>query len=185
MAEKSKIDKYHLEDRVVGLYREGKTTGEIAEIISSGLQASGIDDGVDQSTVSRWLKKVRAADEKAEAEREREALAVVRARVKDGIENDLEQIAYVQTFLFQIVEGTLADAEGNLLRHNVKERKAAGVDLVKLIDTKLRLPGVGDDGSGNDESAIPAGSNVHSLLDRLKKTVEGGTGLRATGTEPQ
>ena len=171
-SEKSKIDKYRLGDRVIEFYRDGKTTGEIAELITAGLQASGIDDGVDQSTVSRWLKKIRDEDAAQQAEYEKQTQEVIRARIQDGVAGDIDQIEWFQEFLYQIARNTLLDTESKPIHFNIKERKAAGMDLVKVIDTKLRLPGVGgedDDG----ESDVPSGSNVFSILDRHRKSVAG------------
>lgn len=176
MAEKNKIDRYGLGERVTELFREGKTTVEIAEMMTRGLQDSGINDGVDQSTVSRWLKKVRSADEEMQAELGRQTVEVLRRRVEAGVQGDVNQIETVQELFYRISQNTL---EGHTF--NMKERVYAGQALVKLIDTKLRLPGViGEGGDGADSGsagdhvapALPSGSNVHSILGRLRKSVQ-------------
>lgn len=167
---KNKIDRYGLGPRVVELYREGKTTIEIAEYITEGIKASGIDDSVDQSSVSRWLKKVKELDEEQREAAERVATEVVRRRVEDSVEGDVNQIEWVQDFFFKICQNTLPDKT-----FTVKERVNAGVNLVKLIDTKLRLPGVMPEDDGADDTttpALPARSNVHSILGRLNRAVE-------------
>jgi predicted transcriptional regulator len=176
MAEKNKIDRYGLGERVTELFREGKTTVEIAEMMTRGLQDSGINDGVDQSTVSRWLKKIREADEEMQAEIDRQTVEVLRLRVEAGVHGDVDQIELVQELFFRISQNTL---EGHNFK--MKERVYAGQALVKLIDTKLRLPGATSVGGYGAESgnagdhvapALPAGSNVHSILGRLKKAVQ-------------
>lgn len=170
MAEKNKIDRYGLGPRVVELYREGKTTVEIAEYLTEGFLASGIEDGVDQSTVSRWLKKIKDADMDARLEAEKATLEVIKRRVADGISGDVDQIEWVQEFFNQICRNKLADH-----KFNIKERAAAGLNLVKVIDMKLRLPGVipeEEEGSDTDAPAIPSRSNVHSILGRLNRAVQ-------------
>lgn len=179
MAEKNKIDRYGLGPRVEELWRGGKTTVEIAEIVTAGFLASGIEDSVDQSTVSRWLKKIKTAEDEARAEYERQTREVIRAKVQDGVAGDIGQIESVQAYLFMIVEN-----KEKGVSYDVRTRMAAGQALVKVIDTKLRLPGVMNEGDG-DASSIPAGSAVHGLLRRLEAAVGGGAGFCGEGVVTQ
>lgn len=179
MAEKSKIDRYGLGPRVEELWRGGKTTIEIAEMVTAGFQASGIDDSVDQSTVSRWLKKIRTAEDEARAEFERQTREVIRAKVQDGVSRDIGQIETVQDLLFRIVEN-----KEKGVTYDVRTRMAAGQLLVKVIDTKLRLPGVMKEGD-EDASSIPAGSSVHGILKRLEIAVGGGAEFCSQGVVTQ
>lgn len=170
MAEKNKIDRYGLGARVVELYREGKTTVEIAEYLTEGFLASGIEDSIDQSTVSRWLKKIKDADMDARLAAEQATQEVIRRRVEAGVSGDVDQIEWVQEFFYQIARNELGDQ-----KFSIKERAWAGMNLVKLIDTKLRLPGVlteEEDENDTDAPAIPSRSNVHSILGRINRAVQ-------------
>jgi predicted transcriptional regulator len=183
MAERNKIDKYGYGDRVVELFRDGRTTVEIAELMTKGLVDSGLNDSIDQSTVSRWLKRVKDADADAQAEIDRQTMEVIRRTVEDGVSEDLGQIETVQGFFLGIVEECGADGRP---KYDIRTRMEAGRSLVKVIDTKLRLPGVMPDEpngqAGGDKPAIPAGSNVHSILERTKRFVGSRTGLRTEDT---
>ena len=60
MAGQNKIEQYNLENRVLELKGKGCPQDDIAKIVTRELKEDrGIDDGISQSTVQRFLKKAK------------------------------------------------------------------------------------------------------------------------------
>ena len=170
---KNKIDRYGLGARVLELSDTGHTTTSIAEALTRQLVGSGIEDGIDQSTVSRWLKGVRGEEQEALERMNKAAEAAIKRAIDDGVNGDLEDLLEVRNFLMDVLKNRVPGKD-----FDVKSRMMAGSYLIKMVETKWRLPGVMDGWNsgmddGGNESVIPAGSNVYSIVERIRKSVTG------------
>lgn len=175
MAVQNKIEQYNLQDRVLELKGQGSTQVEIGEIVTQELKERGIDDGITQSTVQRFLK--RAKDERSE-----EAGQIVRDYTRGSVPRDLEIIEEVQSFLLNIKRNLKKDPEsGKLVDAGIELRNQvyAAVSLARVTFDKLRNLGAlkaprGADGTNetdgntdNKQPSVPSGSNIRSIADRF------------------
>lgn len=177
---KNKIDRYGLGPRVLELHGSGRTTTDIAGELSLYLENAGIEDSVDQSTVSRWLSPVKKEMQEELDRMQKTAEIAIKRAIDGGVQGDLEDLLEVRNFLMDVLKNQIPGKD-----FDVKSRMMAGSYLIKMVETKWRLPGVMDgwnDGlDGSDgESAVPSGSNVYSLLERIKRNVSGGARPRLT-----
>jgi|GEM_PF-3477967 len=172
----SKIDKHGLGEMALELSRDGHTTQAIAELLTEELHKRSHEDSVNQSTVARYLKVVRAEEQKAVEAAMDVAEERIKQHIKDGVGTDLEVVEEIQKFFKSIADNDLRDLDGK--KHNVelKMRMDAAKEVVEVIKAKLGLPGLygkgGDNGTGTGSGQPPVspGSNVRSILDRVRKS---------------
>jgi hypothetical protein len=124
MGRVSKIEAYDLRDVVLGLYFDKGFNGDaIADRINEDLATRGIDDSIHRAAVNRFLKAERET-------RQAQARAQYKDYASQTLSNDLDALEEVKGWhLF-----TFRD-ENN----SHKKRRNAAVDLVKTIETKLKL----------------------------------------------
>lgn len=132
MAQVNKIEKYKLQSRCLALFREGRTTAEIAVALTADLNGQ---DRISQPSVARWLKPIRE-EERDETQRQ------VREYIKKTVESDLEILDEVQAFMVE--EFRNDDC-------TTRERSDFGLKALRVVETKLRFA-LTDPNSG--ESAI-------------------------------
>ena len=147
MPQVNKIEKYELEKRVLALSGAGETTLSIAEIISKEIKEKGIDDNISQAAVSRWIKSQRA-------ERKEQTQQVVSDKIQETVTADMDALEVIKNKFF---------TEFNNTGNNLKTRAQMGLNVVKVVETKLRFGGLGDD----KESIHPA--DIQSLKDNLEE----------------
>lgn len=174
MAGQNKIEQYNLESRVLELKGEGCPQDDIAKICTRELKEErGIDAGISQSTVQRFLAKKKA-------ERSKQASTIVQDWTKITVPGDLKIIEEIQEFLINIKRDVKKDPEtGKLIpaEFELRNRVYAAVSLARVTFDKLKHLGAlkpPDEGSNpkNGEpdiskSPVPAGSKVRSIADRF------------------
>ena len=157
MARINKIDRFDLAPRVLALTAEGKTTHEIARILTD---EAGGEYSMSQSTVARWLKDVRK-------ERSEQTRQVVHDYIQKTVPTDLESINEVQAWLitqFRSLAHISIEAVRERLGEPITEemfkklisifpadpldlrtRAELGMKNVPIVDTKLKYAGVLED----------------------------------------
>ena len=173
MAGQNKIEQYNLEARVLELKGQGCTQDTIARIVTGELiEARGIDAGISQSTVQRFLARVKA-------ERSEQASAIVHDWTKVTVPKDLEIIEEIQDFLLNIKRNVQKNPDtgkpepaGIELRNQIY----AATSLARVTFEKLKNLGALDppaednkaDGKPYiDKSPVPSGSKVRSIAERF------------------
>jgi DNA-directed RNA polymerase subunit F len=168
MARINKIERFELAPRVLALTAEGKTTHEIARILTE--EGDGAYT-ISQSTVARWLKDVRK-------ERSEQTRQVVHDYIQKTVPTDLESINEVQAWLiaqFRSLAHISIEAVSEALAEPITEemfkkliaifpadpldlrtRAELGMKIVRIVDTKLKYAGVLED----DESGFGFGEPV-------------------------
>jgi predicted transcriptional regulator len=169
----SKIEKYGFQDEVLKLSRQPGMTGEkIGELLTARLDKR---DTISQSTVSRYLTKVRK-------ERQEQTAEILQEHLKEHIPADLAQIEEVQTLYYTIFRNqqnldkpAIVDAEGKAECFDLKTRCEAGLKLTDIIFRKLKhtgekLPG-DDEGEGEQGGfeSVPAGPGIRGIVRSLKQ----------------
>lgn len=130
------IVQYKKEARVISLWEQGRTTQEIADILSSELPPEV--GGINQSSVSRWLKPFREMTREAANE-------AFQNRVRKKITTDMEGVESIQQFLFS----EFADEH-----KGIKDRRDFGLDYVRVTLDKIKIAmGSGQGGAGGMDSA--------------------------------
>jgi len=138
MAAINKIDKYELGELVLKLAGENKTAEAIAGIITTEL--NGIDS-ISQPSVSRWLKSVRQ-------ERSEQTKHIVQEHIKATVPLDLEALDEIEGFLLEVFRNKVFDpetGEATIGIYDLKDRQNAGMNAVKIVETKLRFAGLLED----------------------------------------
>ena len=148
MAAVNKIIQYGLEDRVLALSGEGKTTAVIAKIISDELA----EDSISQPTVSRYLKAVR--QERSEQTRE-----IFSEHIKVTLPQDLKALEEIEGFMLSIFRNSKTidpdTQEEKPGKYELPQRIDAAMKAVKVIETKLRYSGVLEGSGKGGENADP------------------------------
>lgn len=174
MAGQNKIEQYNLENRVLELKGEGCPQDDIAKIVTRELKEErGIDDGISQSTVQRFLAKKKA-------ERSEQASAIVQDWTKITVPNDLKIIEEIQEFLINIKRNLKKDEKtGEMVDAGIelRNRVYAAVSLARVTFDKLKNLGAlkpPEEGTGAkdgepdiDKSPVSSGSKVRSITDRF------------------
>ena len=139
-----KIDKFQLSDRVLVLDAQGKTTMEIASILTKELEGR---THISQPTVSRWLKKTRK-DRKIAAQH------VLEEYLEETLPSDLKLLDEMSATYLAVFRNKVAGeiAGKSAEKFDLKTRMMAGDRLHAIIQTKLRFIGI--DGVGDDMDAI-------------------------------
>ena len=119
MAQVNKIEKNNLQGRCLALFREGRTTAEIADILTQEL--AGIDT-ISQPSVSRWLKPIR--DDERDETRKR-----IHDHIKATVESDLDILDEVEGFMVQ---------EFRNPANTVLQRSDFGLKALRVVETKLK-----------------------------------------------
>jgi hypothetical protein len=136
MARQSKIVQHGLTDLLVTLYFDkGKNQEECARVLTERLTEQGIKDSVTQTTVSRWLKEEKARREAAVRE-------VYVKHAEETLPSDLEAINELKDWYLETFR-----SEDSAY----KRRREAASDLMRLIDTRLRIALACDPG---DKTAV-------------------------------
>lgn len=128
----SKIEKYRLESRCLALFRQCRTTAEIADALTAELSAQQIDDAISQPTVSRWLKPYR--DEVRE-----ETTQIIGDHIKAQVKDDLAVIDEVEGWHLAQFRSQQDPKLPEHLRVSLREASDMGMKIVKIIETKLRF----------------------------------------------
>ena len=123
-ANKSKIKLYGLEQMAYRLLCEGKTTYQVAALLSVELRNRGLDDMISQATVHRYAAVVRAEQSGALQSRVSGAVAV-------DIDDDIGNLGR----LLKLYMDTACDGSA----YDIKVRLAAARDAQKLIFDKIEL----------------------------------------------
>jgi len=119
MGQINKIEKNNLQGRCMDLFREGRTTAEIADILTQEL--AGVDT-ISQPSVSRWLKPIR--DDERDETRKR-----IHDHIKQTVESDLEILDEVEGFMVQ---------EFRNPENSVLQRSDFGLKALRVVETKLK-----------------------------------------------
>jgi len=119
MGQINKIEKHNLQGRCLALFREGRTTAEIADILTQEL--AGVDT-ISQPSVSRWLKPIR--DDERDETRKR-----IHDHIKQTVESDLEILDEVEGFMVQ---------EFRNPENSVLQRSDFGLKALRVVETKLK-----------------------------------------------
>jgi hypothetical protein len=136
MAKQSKIDKYKLEDFTLTMAGEGKTGTQIANALNEYIKTKlEIDDSITQPSVARWLKQIRE-------ERKEATQRVVNEDIQKHAVADLQATNDFKNFFYEQFK-----KESN----GLKTRTKAAMNCLKVIETRLRLGGIG----GDNESFHP------------------------------
>ena len=138
MAAINKIDKYELGELVLKLSGENKTAEEIAGLIT--VKLAGLDS-ISQPSISRWLKNVRL-------ERSEQTKHIVQEHIKATVPKDLEALDEIEQFLLEVFRNRVLDPETELPKdgtYDLKDRQTAGMNALKIIETKLRFAGLLED----------------------------------------
>ena len=119
MAQINKIEKNNLQARCMVLFREGRTTAEIADILTQELAGA---DTISQPSVARWLKPIR--DDERDETRKR-----IHDHIKQTVESDLEILDEVEGFMVQ---------EFRNPENSVLQRSDFGLKALRVVETKLK-----------------------------------------------
>jgi hypothetical protein len=164
----TKIQKYGLEERILEL-SVGRTTTEVSDAITAELQAEGIQDQISQPTVSRFLRKVRAA-------RAEETRNLVQDHIKAHVPKDLEAIEEIESFLLERFRGrldlsklseSLAEKVAAIIEGDHGKRSEYGMKAVRVIELKLKYAGILEETPGQPR----AGSGDPVDLDEFRSDV--------------
>jgi hypothetical protein len=164
----SKIEKFNLSDRILGLSGLGKTSAEIAEIVTS--EADG-KYRISQPTVARWLKSVRQ-------ERSEQTKQLVHDHIKEHVPADLQALEDLEAEYLHIFNSKkeVKDKSPDPLfeyEFELKTRMAAGDRIVKIIDTKLRYAGLLEDTEEGRDTADPIDLDDFRPTAAAKETANG------------
>lgn len=176
MAAINKIEKYELGERCLELSVQGKTTTEIAEILTKEIEGKG---RISQPTVSRWLKKVRA-------ERKETANAILTDYLNTSLPADLKILDELSQFYLTIFRDKIADVLSHLDELVAKvatlpqllKAKVVNIDEVKKVLEEM--------GQVRDEMHAALNIDLKTRMaagDRLHGIVQ--TKLRWVGIEPE
>lgn len=167
MAQLNKIEKYNLAERVLALAAEGKTTAQIADILTAELTGT---DSISQPAVSRWLKSVRE-------ERSNQTKQIVHDHIKATVPKDLEALDEVEEFMLSVFRNTKKNPEtgkNESAGYELRTRADAGMKAVKIIETKLRFAGVLDDPERSGARVDPV--DLEQFKNDLQELKEGRNG---------
>jgi len=173
MAAINKIEKYQLQERTLELSGEGKTTHEIAQVLTREL---GGQDRVSQPTVSRWLKK-------KHVERRQIARVIVDDYIQESLPNDLKILDELSTFHLGIFRGTFLQTLETRLNTQIQRmdelmgRRVMKMDEVREI--KEILEGLQQQVESTQKDLTLDLKTRMSAGDRLHRIVE--TKLRFVG----
>ncbi len=181
MAAVNKIEKYGLQERVLALTGEGKTTAVIADIITSELNQR---DAISQPTVARWLKSVRQ-------ERSEQTRDIVQKHLEISLPADLDALEEIEKavlgiFRNQALPAGVPGEEINPEQPNpeqsadssssapfdLRTRLDAGMKVIKIIETKLRYAGILENPDAHDASPVDL-DEFRRGLDEMKEHVDG------------
>ncbi len=178
MAGQDKITKYRLENRVLELSGKPRTsTYEIAEAVTQELKAKGIEDSVSQSTVSRFLARIRK-------DRSEQTRSVVQEHIKEVVPKDLEALEEIERWFLGIFRSQkevlkiradmLKDEEVQKLlaaieqtpggSYDLKTRGNAALNALKVIELKLKYSGILET-PNDDEEAKRLAKEIEDELD--------------------
>ena len=178
MAGQDKITKYRLENRVLELSGKPRTsTYEIAEAVSKELQAKGSDDSISQSTVSRFLARVRK-------DRSEQTRSVVQEHIKEVVPKDLEALEEIERWFLGIFrnQAEVVKIRAELLKdeevkkllsaiegaggtgYDLKTRGNAAINALKVIELKLKYSGILET-PNDDEEAMRLAKEIEDELD--------------------
>ena len=139
MGRVSKIETYDLRDMVLGLYFDKGFSGDaIAETVNDHLVERGIDDTVHRRAISRFLRVERET-------RQTQARAAYSEYASETLGSDLDALEEVKGWHLTVFRKKENDH---------KKRRNAAVDLVKTIETKLKLALACDSGDKSQVLAI-------------------------------
>lgn len=166
MALINKIEKLGLTDRVLALTSQGKTTYEIAAILTQ--EATGAYS-ISQPTVARWLKGVR--QERAEQTR-----SIVHEYIKATVPADLDSINEVQVWLIErfrsieeVTRESVSAALGKRISqkmfdrlvsifpttpYDLRTRAEIGMKIIRIVDVKLKYAGILEDDAGSKSDSV-------------------------------
>ena len=161
--EQTKVDKYELGKMAGSLMEQGKTTYDIADLLTKALHNKGIDDSISQKTAQRYLTDLRD-DEVKEKQRR------VKAKFLDdfdlNLKSDLGAIEEAKEFFLLTMRNLEKDHDGAILpaNYDIRVRGAAGEKLLKAVELKLRH-GLGD--------SYQEQMSLDSLLDEVEGVTRG------------
>ena len=159
-----KIEKYRLEDRTLVLDAEGKTTLEIAEVLTKELEGLAT---ISQPTVSRWLKKTRK-------DRKNAAQPILDKYLGETLPNDLKILDELLKKYLAISRNTVAGeiVGENSQKYDLKTQMAAEDRITHIIGMKLRFVGI-DPGGEDFDSVHPVDlAQYRTDADKLKKKMK-------------
>jgi hypothetical protein len=167
MAKVNKIVQHNLEDRVLVLAGEGKSSALIAQIITAELNGA---DTISQPTVSRWLKTTRE-------ERSNQTKQIVHDHIKATVPEDLKALDEVEGFMLALFRNKGIDEKtGEEIKttHDLRTQIECGMKAVKIIETKLRFAGILDDPEKSGSRVDPVDlEQFKNDLQDLKDSVDG------------
>jgi len=140
MGKSNKIEMYQKARRVYELAASGHTTREIAEILTSEIQAAGADDSVSQPAVSRFLKAYRDVQKAASEQAHQKATERIVHAFDTEVESDLEIIKAIQRFFYLKFKGLLEEDESGEIVSGAfsrAEREAAAKWLSEFLWKKI------------------------------------------------
>lgn len=142
-ADATKIRKYNLEERILEL-SVGRTTTQVAQALTSELQAKGIPETISQTAVSRYLRKVWAS-------RAEETRNIVQEHIKTYVPKDMTAIEEIETWLLErfrgrvdlaALAGTVAKEVAAIIEADHGKRAEYGMKAARLIELKLKYAGI-------------------------------------------
>jgi len=136
------IVQYKKEARVLALWEQGKTTTQIAQILADELPPAV--GGINQSSVSRWLRPYREMTRDAAGE-------AFQTRVRKKFDTDMEGVEQVQQFLFD----EFSDED-----KGIGDRRGFGLDFVRVTLDKIKIAM----GQPQPPSEKPAGADAESAM---------------------
>jgi len=171
MAAINKILKYQLVGKLLKLDGEGKTTQDIADLLSEELKSRGIDDSISQPTVHRHLQTIRE-------ERAAQGCQMVQDYNEITVPGDIEILEEIKAYFLMIFRNQRKEDSSGEIKpagYDYKMRSHAAMNLHQIVYTKWQklgnLPKPGEDKDGEpciNESPVSSGSKVHSILGRFK-----------------
>lgn len=186
MAGQDKITKYRLEARVLELSGVPRaTTYTIAEQVTQELKDRGIGDSVSQSTVSRFLSRVRK-------DRSEQTRSVVQEHIKEVVPKDLQALEEIEGWLLSIFRNQkevvkiraelLKDEElkkllsaieggGEPGSYDLKVRGSAAMMALKVIELKLKYSGILETPDDKQEAEQLAREMEAELDPELEKAI--------------
>lgn len=139
MGRATKIERYNLQDAISSLYfGRGYSRDAIAEAVNADLASTGVEDTIHPRAISRFLKVEREA-------RQSQARVQYTEYATETLSSDLDALEEVKSWHMAVFRKPENDH---------KKRRNASIDLVKTIETKLKLALACDSGDKSQVLAI-------------------------------
>jgi hypothetical protein len=171
MPMESKIVQFSLAERTMALVQQGKTTRDIAEILTAEAAGRYV---VSRSAVQRYLKPLR---EKFRTK----AATIIEQFVEENLPGELDRLTQMSAFFWAIFTGTLTaeiGKDGATYTYELSTRWDAARMIHDLAKTLLKAAGAGQE---DPRSANPFSGNIdENEVRELKEFAEALANKRVT-----